>query len=133
MGTKYTIFDSGVNPERRNFFPETARIRQELAAVCYVSVWETRENEAGRWGGRKSQANWSIIPPGDQHLGIARAPENDCGHSRNRCPEPENQRPASKRELAKVQNLWVSPGGRSGETTLGPKGEGDPWLAVGHM
>lgn len=114
MGTKFTIFDNGVNPERKNFVLETARIREELGAVCYVSVWETRENEAGRWGGRKSQVNWSIIPPGDQRLGIRRAPENDCDHSRIRFPEPENQRPASKRELPKVENLWIS-----GEEGLG--------------
>lgn len=101
--------------------------------MCYVSVWETRENEAGRWGGRKSQVNWSIIPPGDQRLGIPRAPENGCDHSKNRFPEPENQRPASKRELAKVENLWISGGGRSEGPALGPKGEGGPWLAGGHM
>ncbi|XP_043292689.1 tubby-related protein 2 isoform X2 [Cervus canadensis] len=35
LGTKFSIFDNGVNPERKHFFPETARIREELAAVCY--------------------------------------------------------------------------------------------------
>lgn len=43
MGTKFTIFDNGVNPERKYFIPETARIREELGAVCYVSVREARE------------------------------------------------------------------------------------------
>lgn len=101
--------------------------------MCYVSVWETRDNEAGRWGGRKSQANGSIIPSGNQRLGIPRAPENDCDHSRNQCPEPENPCPTSKRELVKVGNFWVSRGGRPGRSALGPKGEGGPWLAGGPM
>nr|KAF6412127.1 TUB like protein 2 [Rousettus aegyptiacus] len=35
LGTKFTIFDNGVNPERKNFVPETDRIREELGAVCY--------------------------------------------------------------------------------------------------
>lgn len=113
MGTKFTIFDNGVNPERKNYVPESARIREELGAVCYVSVPETRERmeQVGVEEGRKSQANWSIIPAGDQRLGNPRAPENDCDHSRNRCPEPENQHPATKCEWAKVENLWEKPGG----------------------
>lgn len=55
LGTKFTIFDNGVNPERKNFVPETTRIREELGAVCYVSFLETRENEAGRWGGERAR------------------------------------------------------------------------------
>ncbi|XP_076987342.1 tubby-related protein 2 isoform X2 [Tamandua tetradactyla] len=35
LGTKFTIFDNGVNPDRKNFIPEIARIREELGAVCY--------------------------------------------------------------------------------------------------
>ncbi|KAB1274356.1 Tubby-related protein 2 [Camelus dromedarius] len=35
LGTKFSIFDNGVNPEKKNFFPETTRIRKELGAVCY--------------------------------------------------------------------------------------------------
>ena len=55
LGTKFTIFDNGVNPERKNFVPETTRIREELGAVCYVSFLETREDEAGRWGGERAR------------------------------------------------------------------------------
>lgn len=63
----------------------------------------------------KTQGNWSIIPTGDQRPGIPRAPENDSDYSRNRCPEPENQRPATKCESAKVDNL----SGSIGEEGLG--------------
>lgn len=38
LGTKFTIFDNGVNPERRYLTPGTSRIREELGVVCYVSV-----------------------------------------------------------------------------------------------
>ncbi|XP_064415629.1 tubby protein homolog [Latimeria chalumnae] len=35
LGTKFTVFDNGMNPEKKPFVPETANIRQELAAICY--------------------------------------------------------------------------------------------------
>ncbi|ELW47155.1 Tubby-related protein 2 [Tupaia chinensis] len=35
LGTKFTIFDKGINPDRKTFIPETARIREELGAVYY--------------------------------------------------------------------------------------------------
>ncbi|XP_045628124.1 tubby-related protein 2 isoform X2 [Ursus americanus] len=69
LGTKYTIFDSGVNPERRNFFPETARIRQELAAVCYET------NILGLRGPRKMTV---VIPGIDaQNQRISVQPQNE--------------------------------------------------------
>ncbi|XP_011801924.1 PREDICTED: tubby-related protein 2 [Colobus angolensis palliatus] len=37
FGTKFTIFDNGVNPDREHLIENTARIRRELGAVCYVS------------------------------------------------------------------------------------------------
>lgn len=43
LGTKFTIFDNGVNPEKKYFIPDTGRIREELGVVCYVSIPETRE------------------------------------------------------------------------------------------
>ncbi|XP_017355991.1 tubby-related protein 2 [Cebus imitator] len=35
LGTKFTIFDNGVNPDREHLIRDTARIRRELGAVCY--------------------------------------------------------------------------------------------------
>ena len=117
-----------MNPERKHFFPETARIREELGAVCYVSV---RGDERGveRWGGRKKQAKWSIPPSGDQRLGIPRAPENECYYSGNQRPEPENLCPATKCESTKLENIWVSGGGRSGGPAIGAKRRGGRWVA----
>lgn len=40
LGTKFTVYDGGENPERKPFVQECESVRQELAAVCYVS--ETR-------------------------------------------------------------------------------------------
>uniref|UniRef100_A0A8D0HGA9 Tubby-like protein n=1 Tax=Sphenodon punctatus TaxID=8508 RepID=A0A8D0HGA9_SPHPU len=37
LGTRFTVFDNGVNPEKKPFVPETAHLRQELVAICYVS------------------------------------------------------------------------------------------------
>ncbi|KAK9397459.1 tubby-related protein 3-like [Crotalus adamanteus] len=35
LGTKFTVFDNGINPEKKPFVPETAHLRQELVAICY--------------------------------------------------------------------------------------------------
>ncbi|KAM5236214.1 tubby-related protein 2 [Ctenodactylus gundi] len=35
LGTKFTIFNKGVNPERKHLDLETAKIREELGVVCY--------------------------------------------------------------------------------------------------
>lgn len=37
MGTKFTVYDNGENPDRKPFIKETESLRQELAAICYVS------------------------------------------------------------------------------------------------
>ena len=37
MGTKFTVYDNGVNPQKASASTlETGTLRQELAAVCYV-------------------------------------------------------------------------------------------------
>ncbi|KAJ8775451.1 hypothetical protein J1605_016301 [Eschrichtius robustus] len=69
LGTKFTIFDNGVNPERKNFVPETARIREELGAVCYET------NVLGFRGPRKMTV---IIPGIDaQNQRISVQPQNE--------------------------------------------------------
>ncbi|XP_077603603.1 tubby-related protein 2 isoform X1 [Crocuta crocuta] len=69
LGTKFTIFDNGVNPERKNFVPETARIREELGAVCYET------NVLGFRGPRKMTV---IIPGIDaQNQRIIVQPQNE--------------------------------------------------------
>lgn len=37
MGTKFTVYDSGQNPGKTTSSLEATNLRQELAAVCYVS------------------------------------------------------------------------------------------------
>ncbi|XP_058530436.1 tubby-related protein 2 [Ochotona princeps] len=54
LGTKFTIFDNGVNPERRYLVPGTSRIREELGVVCYET------NVLGFRGPRKM----TVILPG---------------------------------------------------------------------
>ncbi|XP_004767429.1 tubby-related protein 2 isoform X3 [Mustela nigripes] len=69
LGTKFTIFDNGVNPERKNFIPETARIREELGAVCYET------NVLGFRGPRKMTV---IIPEiNAQNQRIRIQPQNE--------------------------------------------------------
>lgn len=37
LGTKFTVYDGGENPEKKPFIKECESVRQELAAICYVS------------------------------------------------------------------------------------------------
>lgn len=37
MGTKFTVYDSGLNPVKTTGSLEADNLRQELAAICYVS------------------------------------------------------------------------------------------------
>uniref|UniRef100_A0A671EFV9 Tubby-like protein n=1 Tax=Rhinolophus ferrumequinum TaxID=59479 RepID=A0A671EFV9_RHIFE len=69
LGTKFTIFDNGVNPERKNYVPESARLREELGAVCYET------NVLGIRGPRKMTV---IIPGIDaQNRRISIQPQNE--------------------------------------------------------
>ncbi|KAM7134202.1 tubby-related protein 2 [Macrochelys suwanniensis] len=54
LGTRFTVFDKGTNPDKKPFVPETALIRQELAAICYET------NVLGFRGPRKM----TVIIPG---------------------------------------------------------------------
>ncbi|XP_058036613.1 tubby-related protein 2 isoform X2 [Ahaetulla prasina] len=54
LGTKFTVFDNGINPEKKPFVPETAHLRQELVAICYET------NVLGFRGPRKM----TVIIPG---------------------------------------------------------------------
>ncbi|KAM6452464.1 tubby-related protein 2 isoform 3-T3 [Liasis olivaceus] len=54
LGTKFTVFDNGINPDKKPFVPETAHLRQELVAICYET------NVLGFRGPRKM----TVIIPG---------------------------------------------------------------------
>uniref|UniRef100_A0A6J0TJV7 Tubby-like protein n=1 Tax=Pogona vitticeps TaxID=103695 RepID=A0A6J0TJV7_9SAUR len=54
LGTRFTVFDNGINPDKKPFVPETAHLRQELAAICYET------NVLGFRGPRKM----TVIIPG---------------------------------------------------------------------
>uniref|UniRef100_A0A671NBM9 Tubby-like protein n=1 Tax=Sinocyclocheilus anshuiensis TaxID=1608454 RepID=A0A671NBM9_9TELE len=54
MGTKFTVYDSGVNPVKTTSSLEAGNLRQELAAICYET------NVLGFKGPRKM----SVIIPG---------------------------------------------------------------------
>ncbi|XP_062859852.1 tubby protein homolog [Trichomycterus rosablanca] len=54
LGTKFTVYDNGENPDRKPFIKETESLRQELAAICYD------KNVLGFKGPRKM----TVIIPG---------------------------------------------------------------------
>ncbi|KAM6951143.1 tubby protein [Aplochiton taeniatus] len=54
LGTKFTVYDGGENPEKKPFVKESESIRQELAAICY------EKNVLGFKGPRKM----TVVIPG---------------------------------------------------------------------
>ncbi|KAM8876603.1 LOW QUALITY PROTEIN: uncharacterized protein ACB058_002784 [Synchiropus picturatus] len=54
LGTRFTVFDGGENPEKKPFIQECEALRQELAAICYET------NVLGFRGPRKM----TVIIPG---------------------------------------------------------------------
>ncbi|XP_066228660.1 tubby-related protein 2 [Saccopteryx leptura] len=69
LGTKFTIFNNGVNPKKKYYIPETPRIREELGIVCY---------ETNVWGFRRPRKMTVIIPGVDaQNRRISIQPQNE--------------------------------------------------------
>ncbi|KAM8791838.1 tubby-related protein 2 [Rhynchonycteris naso] len=69
LGTKFTIFNNGVNPKKKYYIPETPRIREELGVVCY---------ETNVWGSRRPRKMTVIIPGVDaQNQRISVQPQNE--------------------------------------------------------
>ncbi|EPQ15963.1 Tubby-related protein 2 [Myotis brandtii] len=83
FGTKFTIFDNGVNPEKKYFIPDTGRIREELGVVCYDT------NVLGFRGPRKM----SVIIPGidGQNKRISVQPQNERDRLMSRIQRGANQ------------------------------------------
>ncbi|XP_054865302.1 tubby protein homolog isoform X3 [Amphiprion ocellaris] len=69
MGTKFTVYDSGLNPMKSTTSLEASSLRQELAAICYET------NVLGFKGPRKM----SVIIPGMNmdHERVSIRPRND--------------------------------------------------------
>ncbi|KAJ8264595.1 hypothetical protein GJAV_G00151100, partial [Gymnothorax javanicus] len=69
LGTKFTVFDCGENPEKKPFIKETESLRQELAAICYET------NMLGFKGPRKM----TVIIPGMMEDGgrVSIRPKNE--------------------------------------------------------
>ncbi|XP_078240035.1 tubby protein homolog isoform X7 [Pogona vitticeps] len=69
MGTKFTVYDNGVNPMKTTLSLEASNLRQELAAICYET------NVLGFKGPRKM----SVIIPGMNmdHERVSIRPRNE--------------------------------------------------------
>ncbi|XP_053197714.1 tubby protein homolog [Scomber japonicus] len=69
LGTKFTVYDGGENPEKKPFVKECESVRQELAAICYET------NVLGFKGPRKM----TVIIPGMLESGerVSIRPKND--------------------------------------------------------
>lgn len=63
MGTRFTVFDNGANPDRAN--ADWSNVRQELSAVVYVRAATHRAPPRPSWAGREG------LPPCTPSLGLA--------------------------------------------------------------
>ncbi|XP_063077199.1 tubby-related protein 3 [Engraulis encrasicolus] len=54
LGTRFTVYDNGVNPDKKPFIQESEKLRQELVAICY------EKNVLGFKGPRKM----TVVIPG---------------------------------------------------------------------
>lgn len=61
MGTKFTVYDNGVNPMKTTSSLEASILRQELAAICYVSTAHRRIWKKGQLSFWSSSLN-SLLP-----------------------------------------------------------------------
>ncbi|XP_010887171.2 tubby protein homolog [Esox lucius] len=77
LGTKFTVFDGGENPDKKPFIKQCESVRQELAAICY------EKNVLGFKGPRKM----TVIIPGmlenDERVCIR--PKSDIESLLSRC------------------------------------------------
>ncbi|XP_074873991.1 tubby-related protein 2 [Carettochelys insculpta] len=87
LGTRFTVFDNGTNPDKKPFVPETAHLRQELAAICYET------NVLGFRGPRKM----TVIIPG----------MNDDNERISIRPKNEHETLLSRFQNGNLQNLLV--------------------------
>ncbi|XP_028989970.1 tubby protein homolog [Betta splendens] len=69
LGTKFTVYDGGENPEKKPFIKESDSVRQELAAICYET------NVLGFKGPRKM----TVVIPGmlESNERVSLRPKND--------------------------------------------------------
>ncbi|KAL6053700.1 hypothetical protein STEG23_018933 [Scotinomys teguina] len=80
LGTKFTIFDNGMNPERNYWIPECARVREKLGIVCYET------NVLGFWGPRKMTVILPAMNGRRQWMGVQ--PQNDQDSKLSRLQRP---------------------------------------------
>lgn len=83
LGTKFTVFDEGENPEKKPFVKESESVRQELAAICYVShnfiLW-LLTSLIMSMNKTCNTSGYRVL--GDECSRFQRPQENDGGHPR---------------------------------------------------
>lgn len=84
MGTKFTVFDNALNPERA--LPDMSNARQELAGIIYVSHHLIQAASDRSKNGLKNDFSISFfksLAPGNKRVGNEGTQKNDSYHSRD--------------------------------------------------
>ncbi len=82
LGTKFTVYDGGENPEKKPFIKECESVRQELAAICYVSPYFLCALSIPLYSLESDETcnATGFHVSGDECAGIQRSQENDGDH-----------------------------------------------------
>lgn len=80
LGTKFTVYDGGENPDKKPFVKECESVRQELAAICYVSLKWPPESKNILSNTRRPRVEFFFCFAGTKHVGIKRPQKDDSNH-----------------------------------------------------
>lgn len=81
MGTKFTVFDNALNPERA--LPDMSNARQELAGIIYVSHYLILHQKLDCELANCYFFFFSSLAPGNKRAGNEGTQKNDSYHSRD--------------------------------------------------
>lgn len=106
LGNRFTVFDNGRNPHRGGGGAEVGSLRQELAAVIYVSLHLSPPLHPSPEGPAPCRAGPAPCRaglrrtslPGNQRAGLPRSPAHDGHHSGHEFGQREGPHQAPKCE-----------------------------------
>lgn len=83
LGTKFTVYDGGENPEKKPFIKECELLRQELAAICYVSTSLLHPASSKNIVYQEICNGVLLCAAGHKRAGVQGSQENDGDHPRH--------------------------------------------------
>lgn len=80
LGTRFTVYDGGENPEKKPFVKECESLRQELAAICYVSLKWLLQSRNVLSNTKTRGKNFASVFAGSKRVRFKRPQKDDSDH-----------------------------------------------------